>query len=74
MGANGGDLILLITCSEVVHALADALVHALADALVQALVDALVDALDSTTGQATINHGEDAGSEREGRSGKHLIS
>ena len=47
-----------------VHALADALLHALADALVQGLVDALVDALDSTTGQATINNGEDAGSER----------
>ena len=44
--------------------LADALVHALADALVQGLVDALVDALDSTPGKATINNGEDAGSER----------
>ena len=46
---------------------AHALVDALADALVHDLADALVDSLDSTTGQETINHGEDAGSEREER-------
>ena len=54
------DLILLMHS----HSHLDALVHALVDALVHALVDALVRALVSTTGQATINNGEDAGGER----------
>ena len=51
---------------------AHALVHALADTLVDALADALVDALDSTTGQATINHGEDADVETKVGGTNHL--
>ena len=50
---------------------AHALVDALADALVHDLADALADTLDNTTGQATINHGEE---KRERGTRKHLIS